>query len=138
MKSALGRSPAVGEQLVSKQYPPITRHLLALYCGASGDENPVHVDSDFARSAGFPDVFAHGMLVMGLLGQALTDVVPPAAIRSFSTRFAAMTQIGTQLVCTGVVSEVFEADGEARARVTLTAVDADGETKLAGDAVIAL
>jgi acyl dehydratase len=138
MKSALGRSPAVGEQLVRKQYPPITRHLLALYCGASGDENPVHVDSDFARSAGFPDVFAHGMLVMGLLGQALTDVVPPAAIRSFSTRFAAMTQIGTQLVCTGIVSEVFEAEGEHRARVTLTAVDADGETKLAGDAVIAL
>ena len=70
--------PAVGDRVVHKTFPPITRHTLALYCGASGDHNPIHVDLDFARAAGFPDVFAHGMLVMAYLGQALTDAVPPS------------------------------------------------------------
>ncbi len=69
---------AVGERVVHKTFPPITRHTLALYCGASGDHNPIHVDLDFARAAGFPDVFSHGMLVMAYLGQALTDAVSPS------------------------------------------------------------
>ncbi len=47
---------SVGERIVHKQFPPITRHRLALYCGASGDHNPIHVDFDFAKQAGFTDV----------------------------------------------------------------------------------
>src|SRR5580692_6550152 len=111
---------AVGERVVHKTFPPITRHTLALYCGASGDHNPIHVDLDFARAAGFPDVFSHGMLIMAYLGQALTDAVAPGAIRSFSTRFAAITQLGTQLTCEGDVAELFEAMGEKRVRLSLT------------------
>jgi len=129
---------AVGERLVNKSFPPISRHTLALYCGASGDHNPIHVDLDFARKAGFDDVFVHGMLVMAYLGQALTDAVPPSAIRSFSTRFVAITQLAARLSCEGSVVELFEADGEKRARLSLTAKDQKGEVKLAGDAVIAL
>ncbi len=91
--------PAVGKRIVQKSFPPITRHTLALYCGASGDHNPIHVDIDFARAAGFPDVFSHGMLAMAYLGQALTDAVAPDRIRSFSTRFAAITQLGARLTC---------------------------------------
>jgi acyl dehydratase len=132
------RNVAVGERLVNKSFPPISRHTLALYCGASGDHNPIHVDLDFARKAGFDDVFAHGMLVMAYLGQALTDAVPPSAIRSFSTRFVAITQLAARLTCEGNVVELFEAQGEKRARLSLTAKDQKGEVKLAGDAVIAL
>ncbi len=132
------RSPVVGERVVFKTFPPITRHRLALYCGASGDHNPIHVDIDFARAAGFPDVFSHGMLVMAWLGQALTDAVPPQHIRSFSTRFAAITQLGTQLTCEGHVAELIEHKGEKRARLALTASDQNGEVKLAGEAIIAL
>ena len=129
---------AVGERLVNKSFPPISRHTLALYCGASGDHNPIHVDLDFARKAGFDDVFAHGMLVMAYLGQALTDAVTPSAIRSFSTRFVAITQLAARLTCEGSVVELFEAAGEKRARLSLTAKDEKGEVKLAGEAVIAL
>lgn len=130
--------PAVGDRLVHKSFAPISRHTLALYCGASGDHNPIHVDSDFAKKAGFPDVFSHGMLVMGYLGQALTDAVRPDRIRSFSTRFSAITQLGAQLTCEGVVAEIFEAGGETRARLALSTKDQTGETKLAGEAVIAI
>ncbi len=130
--------PSVGDRLVHKEFPPITRHRLALYCGASGDHNPIHVDLDFAKAAGFPDVFSHGMLAMGYLGQALTDAVAPSRIRSFSTRFAAITQLGTKLTCEGVVTELIEQDGEKRARLALTTKDQNGEIKLAGEAIIAL
>jgi acyl dehydratase len=92
--------PRVGDRIVHREFPAITRHRLA-YCGASGDHNPIHVDIDFAKKAGFPDVFSHGMLVMAYLGQALTDSVPPSRIRSFSTRFAAITQLGAKLTCEG-------------------------------------
>jgi acyl dehydratase len=130
--------PKVGDRIVHKEFPPISRHTLALYCGASGDHNPMHVDIDFARKAGFPDVFSHGMLVMAYLGQALTNAVPPDKLRSFSTRFVAITQLGAKLTCEGTVTELFEADGEQRARLALTAKDETGEVKLAGEAVVAL
>ena len=128
----------IGDRLVHKTFPPITRHRLALYCGASGDHNPIHVDIDFAKNAGFPDVFAHGMLVMGCLGQALTNAVPPARLRAFSTRFVAITQLGATLTCEGTVAELFNENGEPRARLALTTRDERGEVKLEGSAVIAL
>jgi acyl dehydratase len=138
MVTQLSKSIAVGDRLVQKTFPPISRHTLALYCGASGDHNPIHVDSDFAKNAGFPDVFSHGMLVMGFLGQALTDAVQPDRIRSFSTRFAAITQLGAKLTCEGAVTELFEVDGEKRARLALTTKDEVGAIKLAGEAIIAI
>lgn len=127
-----------GDRIVHKVFPPITRHTLALYCGASGDHNPIHVDIDFAKAAGFPDVFAHGMLVMAYLGQALTDAVPPSRIRSFATRFVAITQLGATLTCEGTVTELFAENGERRARLALTTRDDRGEVKLEGSAVVAL
>ena len=134
----MSKKPAVGDKVVARSFPPISRHTLALYCGASGDHNPIHVDIDFAKKAGFPDVFAHGMLVMACLGGAVTDAFAPGSIRSFSTRFVAITQMGAKIACEGVVSEVFDVDGEARVRVALTAQDEKGEVKLAGEAVVAI
>ena len=138
MDQTAKKHPAVGERLVHKTFPPISRHTLALYCGASGDHNPIHVDIDFAKKAGFPDVFTHGMLVMAYLGQALTDAVHPASIRSFSTRFAAITQLGARLTCEGHITELLDHDGERRAKLALTTKDENGEIKLAGEAIIAL
>jgi acyl dehydratase len=128
----------VGERIFHKEFPAITRHRLALYCGASGDHNPIHVDLDFAKKAGFPDVFTHGMLVMAYLGQALTDAVPPPKLRTFSTRFVAITQLGARLTCEGHVSELLEHKGERCAKLALTTKDENGDVKLAGEAVIAL
>jgi acyl dehydratase len=130
--------PAVGDLLVNKTFPRISRTTLGLYAGASGDHNPIHIDIDFAKKAGFPDVFSHGMLVMGLLGQAVTDAVPPDRLRSLSTRFVAITQLGAQITCEGAVAEVMDASGERRARLALTAKDETGDIKLSGEAIIAL
>ena len=131
-------TPTIGARIIHKDFPPITRHRLALYCGASGDHNPIHVDLDFAKAAGYPDVFAHGMLVMAYLGQALTDSVPPPRLRTFSTRFVAITQLGAHLTCEGHVSEFVERAGEPCMKIALTTKDENGDVKLTGEAVIAL
>ena len=131
-------TPTIGERIVHKEFPPITRHRLALYCGASGDHNPIHVDLDFAKQAGFPDVFSHGMLVMAYLGQALTDAVPAARLRSFSTRFVAITQLGAKLTCEGHVAELVDYNGERCAKLALTTKDQNGDVKLSGEAIVAL
>ncbi|WP_334187534.1 MaoC family dehydratase [Noviherbaspirillum sp.] len=128
----------VGDEIASYTTAPITRHALALYCGASGDHNPIHVDIDFAHRAGMPDVFAHGMLSMAYLGRVLTDWVPQDRLRGFGVRFAAITHVGDAITCSGKVVEKFEKDGEQRVRVELTTTDQNGEIKLRGDAVIAL
>lgn len=135
MNSSSGAA-SIGSRVVYKTFPPITRHTLALYCGASGDLNPIHVDTDFAKSAGFPDVFAHGMLVMAYAGQALTDVVPPHRIRHFSSRFTAITEVGSCLTCEGHVIELFEQSGDSLMKLALRMKDQREDIKLVGDAVV--
>ena len=84
----------------------VTRTTLALFAGGSGDHNDIHLDSDVARAAGFDDVFAQGMLSMAYLGRLLTDTFGPSAVESFSARFTAITPIGAEPVCSGVVTKV--------------------------------
>lgn len=127
-----------GDVLPAFTTEPLSRTTLALYCGASGDHNPIHVDIDFARRAGYPDVFAHGMLSMAWLGRLLTNWVPQSRIREFGVRFTAITQVGEAITCSGTVTEVFEVRGERLARLTLQTANAAGQVKLQGDAVVCL
>lgn len=128
----------IGDALPAFRTEPVSRLTLALYCGASGDHNPIHVDTDFARAAGQQDVFAHGMLSMAYLGRLLTHWVPQQALREFGVRFVAITQVGDRLECRGTVTDKLTVDGERRLRLSLETVDANGQIKLAGDAVVAL
>ena len=127
----------VGDELPVFTAEPIGRVTLALYAGASGDHNPIHIDPDFAHQAGMPDVFAQGMLAMAYLGHVLTRWAPQGALRSYGVRFQAITDLGDSLVCRGKVVQKHD-DDERRVVVQLTAATADGEVKLAGEAVIAL
>ena len=129
---------SLGDEIPSLTLPPLTRHTLAVYCGASGDHNPLHVDFDFARAAGLDDVIAHGMLIMGYMGRTVTDWVPQTALRSFNTRFLAMTKIGNQITCTARIIEKLDAAKERRVRLAITACDQHGEVKAQGEAVVAL
>jgi len=126
------------DELPALTLPPVTRQTLAIYCGASGDHNPIHVDIDFARESGLDDVIAHGMLIMAYMGRLLTNWVPQSAIRSFDTRFEAMTQVGDAITASGRVVEKFS-DGDDRCvRIELAAADQGGEIKAVGTAVVVL
>ncbi len=128
----------IGTEIPSLQLPPISRYTLALYAGASGDHNPIHIDSDFAKKAGMPDVFAHGMLSMAYLGRMLTDWQPQSKLRKFSNRFAAITELQDVITCSGKVVELFETDGEKRIRTEIFASKQDGTKTLIGEAVVAI
>jgi len=126
---------AVGTELPPLQTEPISRLTLALYCGASGDHNPIHVDSDFARAAGMDDVFAHGMLGMAYMARVVTGWVPQRAIRALNTRFVAITHVGDRITCSGSVVEKL---ADRQVRLALTAQDQSGAVKLAGEAIVEL
>ena len=128
----------VGTAIPELVMPPISRYTLALYAGASGDHNPIHIDSDFAKKAGMPDVFAHGMLSMAYLGRMLTNWQPQAQLRKFGNRFAAITQLQDVITCSGKVVELIEQNGETLARCETQAVKADGEQTLVGEALVAI
>ena len=127
----------VGDEIPALKTSPVSRHTLALYCGASGDHNPIHVDLDYAKSAGLDDVIAHGMLSAGYLARMLTDWVPQSAIRSIKNRFTAMTHIGDSVTCTGKVVEKFEKGNEKLVRLEMQAHTVEAQTIIA-EAVIAL
>ncbi|MDD2046664.1 MaoC family dehydratase [Pseudomonas putida] len=128
----------VGDQLPALTLAPINRTTLALFAGASGDHNAIHIDTDYARKAGMADVFAHGMLSMAYLGRLLTQWVDQRQLREFAVRFLGITHLGHQITCTGTVVERFEVEGEQRIKVELRTTNQYGEIKIVGDAVIAL
>jgi acyl dehydratase len=125
----------VGTALPPFDAEPVSRLALALYCGASGDHNPIHVDTDFARAAGMDDVIAHGMLAFAYAARLVTGWIPQRAIESLSARFVAVTHVGDRLTCSGTVAERLD---HQRVRIALSVVDQHGVQKLAGEAVVAL
>jgi acyl dehydratase len=128
----------VGDALPPLASPPLTRTMLALFAGASGDHNPIHIDIDFARAAGLPDVIGQGMLTMAWLGRMLTGWVPQRDLREFGVRFTAMTHVGERITCTGRVTKKLERDGERLVQIEVEAANEAGEVKVAGDALIAM
>jgi acyl dehydratase len=122
----------VGADLPPLHVGKITRRTLALFAGASGDHQPVHIDIDAAKARGRDDVFAHGMLSMAYLGRYLTEWVPQERVRYFKTRFSAFTPIYAEPVCSGRVVSI--EDGVAK--VELDVILADGTTTVRGEALI--
>ncbi|MBM7276367.1 dehydratase [Gordonia rubripertincta] len=131
-------APAIGAHLPSLEIDPISRTTLALFAGASGDHNPIHVDLDVAHSAGLDDVFAHGMLSMAYLGRLLTDLFPQQQLRSYRVRFAAITPVHARPTCTATVASIDDTDGEKQATLDLEVTLADGTVTLQGSAVVAV
>jgi acyl dehydratase len=127
-----------GDRLPEHVQGPITRTTLALFAGASNDYVRLHIDTDYAKSAGMDDVFAHGMLSMAYLAQAVGRWSPPERLRRWNARFTAITPLHATVHCRGEVVEIFEEAGERLARLKIGAwTDRDLQT-LDGEAVVAL
>ena len=129
---------AEGDLLPELAKPPVSRLQLALFAGASGDHNPIHVDEEAAKGSGLPGTIVHGMLSMAILGQLLTQWVPQKAIKTFSTRFAAMNYPGDAITCKGKVAKKSVVDGEKLVELEIEAWNSRGETTLAGAATVVL
>src|SRR5699024_7265654 len=94
----------IGEQLPPLKKPAITKVQLVQYAGASGDFNPLHIDDAFAQKIGMDGVIAHGMLIMGFLGEYVQNLAGEAAeSEQFSMRFGGMTVAGDDISCHATV-----------------------------------
>ena len=131
-------SVQVGDALPALTLPAVDRRTLALFAGASGDHHPIHLDLDYARRAGMPDVFAHGMLGMAWLGRLLTGWAPQSQLRRFDVRFQGITHLGNEIRCTGSVVEKLAVGGERCVRIEVQSANQFGQLKIAGEALVAL
>ncbi|MEA3183507.1 MAG: hypothetical protein QOI59_7030 [Gammaproteobacteria bacterium] len=127
---------APGTVVAQLELPPISRFTLALFCGASGDHNPVHVDLDFARAAGHKDVFAQGMLVMAYLGRLLPRPDSSVRVESFTCRFLTVTQVGDSLRCMARLAGREEIEDRLRVTLALESRTADGVLRATGRAIV--
>lgn len=117
--------------------PAVTKMQLVQYAQASGDLNPLHTDDDFAKSIGMDGVIAHGMLIMGFLGQYVQEIAgTESLVHQFNMRFGAMTKPGDAITCGGVVKQLTEINGQPAAELELFAEKAPGERVGTGSAVL--
>ncbi|TSE01591.1 dehydratase [Skermania sp. ID1734] len=128
----MSRALQVGQELEALTPGPVTRTQLALFAGASGDHNPIHIDLDFARAAGMEDVIAHGMLSMAYVGRMLTDAVPIGNLLEWEVRFVAITPVHARPTCRGTVTAIEDDIATIDVRVVLE----DGTTTLTGTAKV--
>jgi acyl dehydratase len=110
----------------------LTRTDLVRYAGASGDFNPIHHDEQFAKAAGNPTVFGHGMLTAGFVAKCITDFVGAGNLRRYKMRFATRVWPGDTITCGGRVMRRYEESGETRVDGEVTATTQRGETAVTG------
>ena len=113
----------------------LTRTQIVQYAGASGDYNPLHTDEVFATEvAGYPKVFAHGMLSMGLTGKLLTDYVGDGRLTKFGVRFVNQVWPGDTLTGTAEVTAIRDIDGEYFVDLKVITVNQDKSPVVTGTA----
>ena len=129
------RELEVGEVHEAILVEDLTRTQMVMYAGASGDYNPIHTDDLYTReAAGYPGVFAHGMLTMGMTGRAVTDLVGAANVRKFGVRFTSQVWPGDTLTAATRVEAIREEGGERLVDLSVTTTNQDGKTVLTGTA----
>ena len=97
----------VGDTHKERVVENLSRTQIVQYAGASGDYNPLHSDEVYTTQvAGYPSVFAHGMLTMGMTGKMLTDYVGDARLTKYGVRFTSQVWPGDTLDATATVKEL--------------------------------
>ena len=118
---------SVGQELPSSTYI-INRALLIGYANASGDQNPIHQNEEFAKSVGLENVIAHGMFTMALAGRFVSALEGSAAVRELSARFVKPIVVpadtDVELIVSGKVIDI--AEGAVKIEITATC----GEVKV--------
>ena len=124
---------AVGDTHTARLVEDLKRTQIVQYAGASGDYNPLHTDEIFTtKVAGYPAVFAHGMLTMGMTGKMLTNYVGDARLTKYGVRFTSQVWPGDTLDATATVDKVSEENGVKLVDLTVTTTNQNGVDVLKG------
>ena len=129
----------VGDVHEERIVEDLKRTQLVQYAGASGDYNPVHTDTEYATNvAGFPSVFAHGMLTMGMTGKMLTNYVGDGRLTKYGVRFSRQVWPGDTLDAKATVEAIREEDGQHLVDLAIETVNQNGEVVVSGSATARL
>ena len=113
----------------------LSRTQIVQYAGVSGDYNPLHTDEVYTtKVAGYPSVFAHGMLTMGLTSKMLTNYVGDGRLTKFGVRFTNQVWPGDTLTATATVDAIREEGGQTLVDLKLSTVNQDGKEVVSGSA----
>lgn len=125
----------IGDKHTERVVENLSRTQLVMYSGASGDYNPLHSDEVYTtKVAGYPSVFAHGMLTMGMTGKMLTNYVGAGRVTKFGVRFTNQVWPGDTLDSTATVTGVKEENGQKLAELDVVTVNQDGKEVVRGTA----
>jgi acyl dehydratase len=120
----------VGDEIPRLTKDPVTETQLVRYAGASGDFNPIHTVHRIGEEAGFGGVIAHGLLIMGFVGQAITQWIPNRHLKRFHVRFMGVTRPMDVITVTGkIIQKIAE---ENRIECEVEARDQKGTLKVKG------
>jgi acyl dehydratase len=123
----------VGHAHTARLVEDLKRTQIVQYAGASGDYNPLHTDEIFTtKVAGYPSVFAHGMLTMGMTGKMLTDYVGDARLTKYGVRFTSQVWPGDTLDSTATVKAITEERGQKLVELDVKTVNQNGVEVLNG------
>jgi acyl dehydratase len=123
----------VGQTFKTVVVQDLKRTQIVQYAGASGDYNPLHTDEVYAtKIAGYPTVFAHGMLTMGLTGQAIAGLVGAESLLRFGVRFTAQVWPGDTLTAHISVVRIDTGDDGRVAELSVSTVNAEGREVVSG------
>jgi acyl dehydratase len=125
----------VGDSFSQCLVEDLKRTQIVQYAGSSGDYNPLHTDEKYTKEvAGYPGVFAHGMLTMGITGKLLTDVVGDGRLTSYGVRFTNQVWPGDTLNATATVVAIREEGGLQIADLEVVTTNQDGAIVVKGQA----
>ena len=123
----------VGDVHTARLVDDLSRTQIVQYAGASGDYNPLHTDEIFTtKVAGYPSVFAHGMLTMGMTGKMLTDYVGDTRLTKYGVRFTSQVWPGDTLDSKATVKAISERDGKTFVELDVATTNQNGVEVLSG------
>jgi acyl dehydratase len=133
------RDLRIGDSRTEVIVEDLKRTQIVMYAGASGDYNPLHTDEKFTREvAGYPTVFAHGMLTMGMTGRVLTDWVGDGRLLSYGVRFTKQVFPGDTLTTTVTVTDIGVEGGVGVVSLAVSTRNQDGDEVVSGYATARL
>ena len=126
---------SVGDTFEEILVEDLKRTQLVMYSGASGDYNPLHTDDVYCReAAGYPGVFAHGMLTMGMTGRVVTNLFGAENVKKYGVRFTNQVWPGDNLTGKAVVEAIRKEGGETLVDLAITTTNQKGDVIVMGNA----
>ena len=125
----------IGDSYQEEVCENLSRTQIVMYAGSSGDYNPLHTDEIYTKEiAGYPSVFAHGMLSMGMTGKMLTNFVGDGNLTYYGVRFTAQVFPGATLTAKATIANIREENGTKIADLEISTLDQDGVEVIKGKA----